>query len=483
MQMAAGGEAGGGKVGAAAAMGVMALALSIAMAGGSAFLLWRGDIGDDMVNTLPRGCEAVALVPAPAELRRIAAGAGQWRGLPTPLQPLAVGLQDAVTTTLGTEPMPGLDEQAGIGVCWTEDGSLTTLGIAPGGIDALLGALAARIGKGQWRPAQPVGGFVEYQLVADDGKILAAALAGERRLQLVRDAADPTPRLAALVRKVQSDPMRGDVLVRAAIERIGAGALQLVLGGKRTRATAERIAPLAPLATFGRDHARFLAVSLRDDLDDGRVHAHVHVGVGEDAAGEVAVATLKRALDPGVTRPSSAALKGLTAGGVVRLGPAAWTADAAGRAAAEHLPGASTVLPLLAPQGGLEALSGCWEGTVVWGVAAAGQPPGGRFAAFGLRDGKSAPAGAVADARWWVVSPDGEAVARAALAHLAAHPAADPAAQEDRARILDDTQGFFVQAGADALGWGLGQAALEGELIWLDTGLVLHLGFTPSGRR
>lgn len=472
--MAAAGEepGGGGKVGVAAAIGVLALTLSLTMAGTSAFLLWRGDLGDDMVNTLPANCDAAALVPAPKVLLPLTRALAQAR-LPTTWQPLAIDLARMVTATVPSGVQVE-GEQSGFGVCFSGDTALVSAGLGPAGIDPLLADLARRAGGGTWRPSQPVGGFVEYQLQAEGGRPTAAMLAGERRVQFLLGGDDPSARLAGLVKTVQTTPMRGDAIVREAIERVGAGALQLVFGKAVVVAAADRYAAIPALGTLLREHARFLGVSLRDDLDDDRIHLHAHVGIPEGEAGERALLLLKRTLDAGTPRKTSAALRGADAGGVYRLSPAAWRGEGYGADALRALPSGTIWADWIAAAGGLAAVS-AWDGTIVWALPGPHLALPAPFVALGLSGAANALEGAATGDGWLVFSPAGQSAAEAALAHLRANPGADPGGTEDRLRILDDTQGFFVDHTIEGRADGFGGVLLEAELIWLDTGLVAHL--------
>lgn len=481
----------------AVGIGIAAILISGTMAIASAVLLYRGDTGDDVVNTLPAGCDVFAVAPNPLALQALRGASAIWAQLPAAWTPVVASAADTLDDALllhdGKVP-GGADPTAAAGVCRKGGTTIATIGVgseANRAVDPLLATLASRFGGGQWQASQAVGGFVDYALVGagsrdgGPGARQVAALAGPARMQLLWGQPDAPAALAKVVGALGEGSARGDVLVRGALERVGAGALQVVLNRETTRQWAALLGLLPPLRGFVHDHGHWLGASLRADLGDGRVHGHVHIGTDEAGA-----TVLKSTLDAGEPRATSAAVGRGKAGGVIRLQPKGWL-DALGPMVA-HPRGAW--LDATLRDAGLDGLRGTLEitqGTICWRVAAAADVGPRWWIAFRVASTTTPPASVVGgrtvgdvsvvgDPSWIVVVPGDVAAGRATLTWLREHQGADADATQDRTRILDDSQGFYVDA-ADAL-QGLGLSPMpvgEAELIWLDTGLVIHVAARP----
>lgn len=461
-----------------------AFVLSLTMALVSGFLLWRGDVGDAVTLSLPSSCEVTVLVERPAAARTLARSIAAHVGLPTPLTPWAAALERWDRT------LAGLDDDAPAGACRRDGAWLWSVGLDSRRADAaeaLTAAAAAAwpaaFGQGSWVQGQSVGAFVDHTLRPSVGHVRAAALAGPERMQLLLDGRGADAALAKLVAALPTASLHSDTATRAVFERVGGGALRLVLAQGPARAASSPLDVLPPLASFVRSHATFAGIAVRDDLGDGRTHLHVHIGADQAGVGE-----LKRLLDPGPPLAVSAAVTGGAAGGVVRMQPQAWLPAlpqlralpwvhaAVGALEARGLDFAREVVPAL-------------QGTVVFRVGRPGAAEPAAFLALRLRDGAAPPwlarlaapvparsqrLGAVMfDAQWLVLVPGDVDAARVALAWLQARPGAAADASTDRLRILDDSQGAYVDVALG--GWG----PLEFELLWLDTGLVGHLALRP----
>ncbi len=478
----------------AVGIGIAAIVISGTMAVASGVLLYRGDTGDDVVNTLPAGCDVFAVAPNPAALQQLRGDVAGWTQLPAAWTPVVASATAALDETLllvDGKLATGADPAAAAGYCRKGGTRMATIGIGSEGnraVDPLLATLASHLGGGSWQASQAVGGFVDYTLVGAGSGPAArqvAALAGPARMQLLWGQPDAPAALASVVAGLGEGSARSDVAVRGALERVGAGALQIVRNQASTRELAPLLGLLPPLSAFVAEHGQWLGASLRADLGDGRVHGHVHIGTDEAGA-----TVLKAALDAGAPRATSAAVGRGKAGGVVRLQPTRWL-DALGPIVA-HPRGAW--LDQALQQAGLGGLRGALviaEGTIAWRVAADADPGPRWWLAIRVASTRSPPEAAatgvvvgdtsvVADMSWIVIVPGDVAQGRAALTWLREHQDADADASQDRARILDDSQGFYVD-GADAFA-SLGLASvptMEVELIWLDTGLVLHVAAKP----
>ncbi len=477
----------------AAGIGVVMVLLSTSMAVVSGVLLYRGDAGDPVQNTLPAGCAMMAVAERPVAAQRLLAATEAPLPLPEAVTAWLAGLRTAATewglqSAAGAALPRGLDGERPAGVCLRTGARIWSLGPQAGATEALLSDLAPGLGGGAWQASQSVGGFVDYALRGEGdaagAAARAAALAGPERVQVMVGPPDPGAALAALVPTLAEGSARSDLGVRSAFERVGAGALQIYHDSETTRAHAALLAGIPPLQDFVARFALWLGVSLRDDLGDGRVHGHLHVGCEQAGA-----TVLKRVLDAGVPLATSAALRGAAAGATIRLQPDAFAPHLAAMGQRGPLPALRTALEAA----GGPTLSALWpslqgtfilrvarasEAAPVWWIAArlrpGAQPPPCR------RDGlaPSAPS-CLADAEWFALAP-GPKGAEAALLWLRQHPGADPDASDDRARILDDSFGAFIDDPSALPGLGLpAWQPLEAEAIWLDTGLILHLAYDP----
>ncbi len=479
--------------GLAAGIGVVMVLLSTSMAVVSGVLLYRGDAGDPVQNTLPSGCAMVAVAERPGVAQRLLASTAAPLPLPEAVTAWLGDLRAAATAwSLPVAPgaaLPrGLHAESPAGVCLRDGVRLWTLGHQAPGAEALLADLAQGLGGGAWQAAQAVGGFVDYSLRAESegagAPARAAALAGPERVQVLVGPPDPSAALAALVPTLAEGSARNDLGVRSAFERVGAGALQIFLDAATTKAHAVALKGLPPLRDFVARHAIWLGASLRDDLGDGRVHGHLHVGCEQ-----VGATALKQALDAGPPLATSAALRGAAAGATIRLQPETFAPHLAAMGQVGPLPALSSSLA----RAGGPTLSALWpslQGTFVLRVARASETAPAWWIAARLRSGALPPPcregggdalgpSCGADAEWFVLAagPNG---ADAALQWLRQHPGADPDASDDRARILDDSVGAFVDDPSALPGVSLPRwQPLEVESIWLDTGLILHLAYDP----
>ena len=361
----------------AVGVGIAAIVISGTMAIASGVLLFRGDLGDDVVNTLPAGCDVFAVAPNPLALQQLRADAATWTQLPPAWAPVVAAAGAALDQTLLSTDgklLDGADSSAAAGYCRKGKMRMVTLGVgseASRAVDPLLASIAGRLGGGDWHASQAVGGFVDYALVgAGSGPAArqAAALAGPARLQLLWGQKDAPAALATVVAGLGTASLRSDTLLRGGLERIGAGALQLVLNQATTRELAPMLGLLPPLRAFVAEHALWLGASLRADLGDGRVHGHVHIGTDEAGA-----TVLKSTLDAGPPLATSAAVGRGKAGGVLRVEPRRWLDDLGPIVA--HPRGAW--LDGILRAGGIDGLRGALalsQGTLVWRVAATGDP-------------------------------------------------------------------------------------------------------------
>lgn len=477
-------------VGFAASLGLLLVVTTTTIALYTGFLLWRGDPGSDLLNSLPKDCSWVAIAEDPAELRQAAADVANWGVIPGSLKG---ALNKAAIELLADldAAREGIDPERGLGLCRYGKGLVFSVGLKPGAKDAigaLQNAAARRVGlepKG-WTPGASAGGFVEYALADKDGQASIALLQSQDRALFVwADAgADASKLLAEVITATQKASMREDIVMRSAIERVGSGALQLAFAPPPLRAIAKSwLAGHLPAELLGH-HAEYAGISIRRDVDTRLTHLHLHVG-----AGQPGVAWLKATLDPtGKLNASNHLDRDATSGGVLRINPNALRKHAAwvlrhptGRAIAATFK--TTV------DKALVSLGAHITGHVVWQIG--GGPTPWRLA-MQLQPGQDAKvtallAPAVAGAwahgtverGWLVLAPGASGAAVAAAKDFHASAGLGPEIAEDRTRLLNENQGFYLGS-EDALP-GVTAGTVQFEALWIHTGFIAHLTF-PSPR-
>ncbi len=485
------------KVGFAASLGFLLVLFSTTAALVSAFLLWRGDPGTDVLNALPKGCDWVLIAEDPVELRAAIADVASWHILPpalvAPLQTHARQLAADLDLAGG-----GLDQRAGLGLCRYRGAIALTVGLRPGAVDrvsALQRVAARRAGldPAGWTPGASAQGFVAYSLADAEGRAAVALLQGESRALVVwaDPGADADQRLNDVVKATQIAPMREDVVVRSAIERVGSGALQMAFApAALQRVAAGWLAGHVPAELIGK-HAEYAGISARRDLSNHETHLHLHVG-----AGQPGVAWLKSLLDPVGTLAASRHLdRDAVAGGVLRFSPDAlrrhgpWLRRSALARALIDRVGVSRPAGAAAQDAAVR-LGTVLTGHAVWQLG--GGPTPWRLAAQ-VRPGQDGAAAALlppprpdqaVDAAvkdgWLVWAPGDPGAAVVASADLLASTGLGANLPQDQARMLDENQGFYLGEGAELP--GLTRGKVQFEALWLPTGLVAHLTF-PTPKR
>ncbi|HAN30997.1 MAG TPA: hypothetical protein DCQ06_05315 [Myxococcales bacterium] len=464
------------KIGLAVALGLLMVVVSTTTAAYTGYLLWKGDPGTEVLNTLPSGCEVVALAHDFKSLTPLLVDPSLLHNAPT-------ALSDSMTQTHAfvaphIEKLRGLlRPNAGLGLCrWrTSQGPLWLLTLAmPDAADKTLQSVEQIIGSvvgrssARWLSSQAVGGFVEHSLEEAKSGGSASILQGEDRL-LVAWSSQPgaAPALVEAIKATKVSPMREDKIVRAAIERVGGGQLQLAFRPKAIESSLALVLHGSPLAGLAQTGLSYLGVSLRHDAETQTTHLHAHLGVGQRG-----VALLKRRLDPMASLACSGLLDWRASmGGVLRAAPKslasqtkAWLSIALWKAVANRLSTSSQ-----SPMASLRHLAEHMTGHVLWTRAAQGTIPAIRV------ELKKSSSTALTD--WLAQRPDltvqGDWLQSADWLVQPQPPEPTQRGAKQRRRMLDQHQGYWL--GADVVGADLGRGALEVEGLWLDTGLVLHL--------
>ncbi len=495
------------KIGLAVVLGLVMIVVSSTTAIYTGYLLWKGDPGTEVLNTLPAGCAWVALAQDTDELDAALADVARWHALPSQVTATVRTLAAETRATLRAAA-PAIDAAAGVGLCRWHDGWVVTVGLRPGNDDAvtqLQRVVAGHVGLSDrtWHTGDSVGGYIEYALSPEGGAPRAAMLQGAKRLVIAVPAeplAPPTPKaaqaapppaadasalLTRVVKATKAKPMREDITVRSAMERVGSGALQLGAAPAALQRWAKPFGDAFPMPLF-HPHATYVGLSVRRDASDQRTHVHMHVGESQRG-----VALLKRTLDPQGTLSASAHIdQDVDAAGVVRFAPGGL--PQLGPLLSRFTPVAPLVRALGADQantahrvGALLTGQAVWQRKgEVWRLSlqlAAGKDAAAKAFVSARADASNASDVAFAHVPGWlVVAPSDAARAASAFTQSKGYSSARLAGDlaTERPRVLDNNQGFFVTAGHTLPGVIAGPAQLE--TLWLDTGLILHLSFpTP----
>ena len=473
------------KVGFAASLGFLLVLFSTTAALVSAFLLWRGDPGTDVLNALPKGCDWVLIAEDPVELRAATADVAVWHVLPSALAP---PLQAHARRLAADLDLAGasLDPQAGLGLCRYGPAIVLSVGLRAGAADPVsaLQRVAARradLDPSGWTPGASAKGFVAYSLADAEGRAAVALLQGEKRALVVwADAgADASKRLDEVVKATQIAPMREDLVVRSAVERVGSGAVQVAFApAALQRIAAGWLAGHVPAELVGQ-HAEYAGISVRRDPGSQETHLHLHVG-----AGQPGVAWLKAKLDPVGTLPAAPHLDpDAVAGGVVRFNPEAlrrhgpWLQrNALADALIDRVP--PTRLGAVLTGHAVWQLGG---GPTPWRVAAQLRPgQDGVAAALLPPPRRDQTVDATVQDGWLVWAPGDPGAAGAAAADLLASTGLGANLPQDQARMLAENQGFYLGEGAELP--ELTRGKVQFEALWLQTGLVAHLTFPTLNR-
>jgi hypothetical protein len=396
--------------------------VSGAVAVWSGIVLFRGEPADPVLRALPAGCGSLVVSEQPRE------AAALWRTLAT------VGLPAAGSSTLAAwaadaqalASLPQLDGARPAAVCRKDGQSLAVL---PGSA-ATAAAWLARDAHGR-----------------------SATSAHEAVDAGVRLAWTPTATvglLAEVRRGVERQPAHKDEALREALERVGGGVEHRFAGPAELAQWAARWPEAQTLLGF----VRWAATSLR--RDEAGIRLHAHLGMADAGAG-----WLKPRLD--VTQPvdlSPFLASSTLAIAIVRVHPSGFVqaGDVPGLAALEAWSRRWLGQPLATV---LAGSSGQLMFQVLDGPERDGQPPwlllvhkSGRDFAIYARD---------------------EAL-KATAGQLLAQARSGAQTNDDRQRLLQQTSGVWLAAGA-RLGPLSGPLQIDG--MWLDTGVVAELRRPP----
>ena len=415
---------GRGKPTTAAVMFLVMFLASASMMVWSGLQLYHGEQLPATQTQSGIACDWVVQISAPADADRAWAELAQKTELPADVTPILATLRPVVhglaQSAINTS-QPWM-------VCAAPDGWVLTVGAGPGekarteaAVRSVIGALP---GMGTLTP--------ERLAVVEENGVVRVAVS----------RTTPAQTLLPLARPVlgQKDGDLGTFEpFRAAVERVGAGAMHLFVPA----ATAQRWAKpwLSDVEALG--DIQWFGLGLR--LDSDRLRLHGQVGVGQRGAawlkGLVDVAALD---DVGAWIAADA-----DAGAVVRVPPKTrhlWAA---------HYGPASTWLPQLMAQPGTDAAK-----TLVWqrkGDAEAGVWTADVPAMPGLHselvEGKR------------VVATRPEMLTHVRDVIRAAQPSQEKSGDRDRTRLWTHTQGWF--AGPVQVDWVWTDAGLAGEIAWL----------------
>ncbi|MCO4761873.1 MAG: hypothetical protein KC502_10230 [Myxococcales bacterium] len=477
------------KVGFAAALGLLMVIVSSTTALYTGYLLWRGDPGSEVLNTLPASCEWVALVEDPTELRAAAADVSKWTALPEPLTGLlgvgAQALADDLTAAAGA-----LDMDGPAGLCRWRTGLVLSAGLKSDAKDAV-GTLQTVIAKrlqlasSGWTPGESAGGFVQYALADEAGAVRVALLQGPERVIVAwADAGtSATALLTAIVKKTQEAPMREDVAIRSAAERVGSGAVQFAANPVALKRWASTFLKGHYPAELLKEHSEYAGLSIL--RDKGETHLHLHIG-----ATQKGVLWLKSAMDPIGAVPAAVHLDAdATGGGVLRLNPEGLRRRGAWLGKHPWLGKVASALGTPSPDVAYEQLGSVMTGHVVWQMG--GGPTPWRIAAQ-LRPQQDAAAKTLIDKQlpnsglgfavgggWLVATPGDRSAAKSALSDLSKSAGLGDQLSVERTRMLKDNQGFYLDKSSHIAPYIHGP--VQFEALWLQTGFVAHLTFPSPG--
>ena len=446
----------------------------------SGWLLFRGEVGEEVFTALPGACTWVVLVDEPDAV----AGALQ---VAATLPQLAPEVQAFAKTNAASwarlAAVPGLDATAPWAVCGRGPGFPSIDGavaaVMATGIGAEAGPrLAAALGL-EHAAAAGSSAWIrdgERLLLRDaTGRVAMAARQDGKVLRLSWAAApaDAGALLDAAVAQARTEPLQKAAGFREAVERVGGGQVHVWLAKPTAGAAAKALGAPAGLDE-GLQHLTWAAAVLRHER--GMLKLHAHLGT-DDQRGAVWLKQqldVSGAFDAGTVLDSDA-----QAFGTVRLPPQRW------RDLAMVAPQAAAVAEALAAVGATTAgLTGhvAWQATVGtdmenWRVVAALQPA----ATVRLPEGAAQASPALAVTAGKLVAASDPAELQRGLELLAGKGQtlreADPPA--GLGRLLDTTQGVVLRGKASAWGRipGVAQGPVQAEWLWLETGLVAELAF------
>ena len=404
---------------AAGLLGAMVL-LSGAVAVWAGLQLLHGEKTDAAFGALPQTCEWVLVADDPAGLAAALTQASQLPQLSTAQRSLAARQG---TLWLAATSLPGVDPTQPWAICGRPDGAVLAAVQRGGGVER----------------------FAWTEPGHDAGQLLAATLVRGK-----------LPSLG------QNLPFR------TSLERVGGGQARLFLDAAWLR----KDAALPPLLRDGVQHALWLGAALR--LEGGQARLHVHVGTGPAGA-----TWLKAHLDPvGVLDAAPLLDPQALAAGVVRVHPGAWLARSElFTRLDQHLRESLAI--------GLSDLAPLLTGHVVWQVLPGAAPAWLVLAQLGQPQQLQlpVPTGDHGGIAWQRAGSFLVLAATPALAQRGARLAAStqpPAGLDaEDARLLADSQGFFLKDNQPAPP-GLGaigelRGPLRCEALWLDTGFVAEL--------
>ncbi len=247
----------------AAGLAGVLLLLSLTVAGGTLYLIVRGDQGTAARNTLPADCDWAVETHAETDPVELLGRLGRVR-LPHPAS--------ALTAVMARE-LPrvgaGIDVDSGVAVCGRKDAVVWSVGLASADDVPAAKAIAEQGRGGRWTPTAPVGGFTELWLERDGRKVAAILHTEERAVIAIsradRDAAEILAEVVQSTRKLSLRDAKG---FREGVERVG-GTVRLWMKPE----VAGRLVRKPWL-----EHAHWYAASVRDDAGELVIHSHIGGG-------------------------------------------------------------------------------------------------------------------------------------------------------------------------------------------------------------